>query len=100
MLDHERGARVAGKVLFMADQEVPIQRGHGAGVRAGAHFGLVTAAFAIVAHAVDVLAAGHIRFAGEATAVGVQGHAQGVGRFHPFHGVHVHGAVPGADLLR
>ncbi len=74
MLDHERGAWVAGKVLLVPDQEIPVQRGHGASVGAGPHFGLVPAAFAVVAHAADVLAAGHIRFAGEAPAVGVQGH--------------------------
>ena len=74
MFDHQRGARVTSKALLVPDQKVPIQRGHGASVGAGAQFGLVAAAFAVVAHAADVLAAGHIGFAGEAPAVGVQGH--------------------------
>ena len=71
---HHR-ARVLRQHRLVAQQEVPVQRGVGAGARAGALGGLEAATAAVVAHAVDVLAAGHVRLAGEASAVGMQRHA-------------------------
>jgi hypothetical protein len=44
----------------------------------------------MVAHAVDVLAAGDIGFAGHEAAIRVLAHADGVRDFYPFHRINVH----------
>ncbi len=60
VFDHQGCARVAGKAGLMLVQKIPIQRGHRAGVGAGARFWLIAATVAVVAHALDVGAAGNV----------------------------------------
>ena len=63
----------------MCVQVIPIQGGKRAGFVAGRFCGVEFAAFAMVAHSVDVFAAGHIGFAGHQAAIGKLTHAQSVG---------------------
>jgi hypothetical protein len=83
----------------VATQVIPIQSGERASGVARGFGGVETAAFAVVAHAVDVFATGHIGLAGHQAAVGKLAHAQRVGQLHPFHGVYVHAEVPLVHLL-
>ena len=53
----------------------------------------------MVAHAVDVLAAGHIGLAGHHAAVCKLTHAQGVGQFNPFHSIDIHTQIPGVNFF-
>jgi hypothetical protein len=78
----------------MPVQEGPVQGGERAGLGTDALGRTVAAALAVVAHAVDVLPAGNVGFAGEAAAVGVQRHAGHVGQLHPLDGVHIDRQVP------
>ncbi len=85
---------------FVLEEEVPVEGGEGAGGGAGALGGIEAAAGAVVAHALDVFACGDVGFAGHEAAVGVLGHAEGVGEFDPFDGVDVNGEIPLVDLAR
>mmetsp|Transcript_50960 Transcript_50960/g.119506 ORF Transcript_50960/g.119506 Transcript_50960/m.119506 type:complete len:550 (-) Transcript_50960:44-1693(-) len=91
-------ARVARQPLGVAQQEVPVQRGEGAGPVADALGRVVAAALAMRAHALDVFAGGDIGLAAHQAAVGVLAHAQGVGQFHPLDRIHVHREIPGVHL--
>ncbi len=83
---------------FVLEEEVPVESGEGAGGRAGALGGIEAAAGAVIAHALDVFAGGNVGFAGHEAAIGVLGHAEGVGEFDPFDGVDVNGEIPFVDL--
>ena len=82
----------------MTHQEVPVQGRKRAGAVATALRGVVTAALAVRAHALDVLAGGDIGLASHHAAIGVLAHAQGVGQLHPFHGINIDRQVPGVHL--
>nr|GFA47854.1 hypothetical protein [Tanacetum cinerariifolium] len=77
---------------------MPIQRVERARVIGGALGDLVSAAAAVIGHALDVLAAGAIGLGAEVAAVRVHDHAQRVRQFDPVVGIHVDGQVPLADL--
>ena len=100
VLHLQRHARVAGQRGLVVHQEVPVQRGERAGAVARALGGVVAAALAVRAHALDVLAGGHRGFAGHQAAVGVLAHAQRVRQLHPLDGIDVDRQVPGMHLLR
>jgi spermidine synthase len=99
VLHLKRHARVPGQRRFMARQEVPVQRGERAGAFAAALRGVVAAARAERAHALDVLPGGDVGLAAHHAAIGVLAHAEGIGQLDPFHGVDVHRQVPGVNLL-
>ena len=48
----------------------------------------------MVTHAVDVLSAGDIGFAGHQATITILTHAKRVGQFHPFHRIHIHRQIP------
>ena len=83
----------------MAVEEVPVQRGEGAGGWAGAKFGIVGAGLAVVRHARDVSATCCVRFCHHLAAVGVNAHADDIGDHHPFGGVDKDFAHPIEKLL-
>ena len=93
-------ARVLSQGVGMSVQVVPVQGGERASRFASGLGRVVSTAFAMVAHAVDVLAAGDIGFAGHEAAIRVLAHAQSVGKLHPFDRVHIHGQIPFVHLLR
>ena len=84
----------------MLVQEIPVQRGHGAGVSAHSCLALVFAVAAVITHAFDVSAASHIRLAGKAPPIGKQRHACRVGQFHPLYRVNIDRQIPVANGLR
>ncbi len=75
-------------------QEVPVERGEGAGVLAHPGLAVVTAVPAVVAHAVDVGASGGVGLGGHAPTIGVLAHADDVGQHHPLGAVHEPGPHP------
>ena len=70
-------------VLFelgvVAVEEIPVEGGEGAGAGTDAVFGVEAAAGAIVAHLVDVVAAGYIGFTADQAAIAVLTHTECVG---------------------
>nr|GEU28581.1 hypothetical protein [Tanacetum cinerariifolium] len=100
LLVHHVQPLVAAQRGAVAFEKIPVQRIERAGAAAGARFFVVVAALAVVAHAVDVGRARHVRFGGQQAAVGELAHAQRVGQLHPFEGVDVHAQVPLVQRLR
>ncbi|CAO5258746.1 branched chain amino acid efflux pump [Frankia sp. AgKG'84/4] len=76
-------ARVEAQGLGVAVEEGPVAGGERAGVGAEALRRLVPAVAAVVAHAVDVRAAGRVRLGRHEAAVGVLAHADDVRGHHP-----------------
>ena len=69
---------------------VPIQGGEGACVVTNRLSGVEFTPFAVVAHAVDVLAAGDVGLTRHQSAICVLAHTNGVRDFDPLHCVHIH----------
>ncbi len=84
----------------MALQKVPIEAVKGAGLFAKTFFDVVMAAFAVIAHLVDIAATGGIGFGGNQTAVGKLAHAPGIGHFNPFNRIDIDAQIPAFDLIR
>ena len=78
---------MVGKANTMSRHEVPIQHVEGTGIVASLLLHIVFAGAAVVAHAVDVGAAGHVRLGRHHATVAPGGHADDVGERHPFVGV-------------
>ena len=83
----------------MPVQVIPIQGGERASRFTCGQGWIEFAAFAVVAHAVDVFATGHIRLAGHHAAIGKLAHAQGGGQLHPFHSIYVNTQIPFMDFF-
>ena len=83
----------------MSVQVIPIECGEGASRISCGQGWIEFAAFAVVAHAVDVFATGHIRLAGHHATIGKLAHAQGVGQLHPFHGIDINAQIPFMDFF-
>ncbi len=75
--------RVLHEPIVVAGEEVPVERGERAGVVAGALLAVESARLAVVAHLVDVVAAGGVRLGGHLAAVGPLAHADHVRQHHP-----------------
>ena len=69
--------------LAMPMQEQPVAGRERAGLLADPDLGVVDAVAAVVAHLVDVVAAGRVRLGGQDPTVGVLGHADHVRHHHP-----------------
>ena len=76
-------AGIFRKGICVPNQVVPIQGGNGAGLVSGRLRWVISAAFAVVAHAVDVFPTCYIGLAGHQATVGELAHAKRVGKFHP-----------------
>ena len=75
---HEH-SRILRQRVCMCVQVIPIEGSERAGFVAGRFSGVEFAAFAMVAHSVDVFTAGHIGLAGHQAAISKLAHAQCVG---------------------
>ncbi len=95
-----RHTGIAAQDRFVAVEEIPVERGKGAGLRAGSSIGVKGAGAAIVAHALDVFARGDIGFGCRDAAIGELRHADGVREFDPFDGVDIDCEIPFVDLAR
>ena len=82
----------------MPHQEIPVERGEGAGCLTGGFSRIETAMSAIIAHALNVLAAGDIGFGTHQTPVSELGHTENVRQLRPLNGVHVDRQIPLVDL--
>ena len=95
-----RHPRVRGEARLVAGEEVPVKRRERAGVFAQRLRRVESAALAVRAHAVEILAAGRIGLARHQAAVGVLAHAERIRQLDPLDGVDVDGQVPGVQLAR
>jgi len=84
----------------MSYQEIPVDRAEGAGCLAGGPLRIETALSAVVAHALDVLAAGNIGFGTHQTPVGKLGHTEHVLQLHPLNCIHIDRQIPLMNLAR
>lgn len=95
-----QGAQLIGQTniffepVILPVQKIPIQGGEGTGVGAYALFRFEGAGGAKIAHPMDIIAAGAIRFGADDTAVTELAHPQGVRQGNPIDGVHIHGQMP------
>ena len=87
VLQLHRHALILGQPFLMPQEKIPVMNGERAGARPSSFPGAVATARAVVAHALNILAGGHIRLLRHQSAVRVLEHSQGVGQFDPFHGV-------------
>ncbi len=83
----------------MASQKIPVENRERTRLRSTAFTGPKSTALAIIAHPLDVGAAGAIGLAGHAWP-GVQCHAQGIGLFHPVDRIDIHREIPVGNLTR
>ena len=60
---------------------------------------IIAASGAVIAHLVDIFAAGRIGLAAQKAAIAEQRHAERVGHFHPFIGIAVDGQIPVLHLF-
>ena len=58
------------------------------------------AAFAVIAHLIDIAATGGIGFGGNQTAIGKLTHASSVRHFNPFNCIYINSQIPLVHLIR
>ena len=78
----------------MPGQKIPIQSGERTGIVSGGFAGFIAAAFAVIAHAIDVVTGGGVGFGGHDAAVAVLAHAERVRQRYPVDGVDEHRHMP------
>jgi len=93
-----RNPRIGAKPIRVPRDEIPIEKIEGASSRTGPLFHIVTAAAAIVRHAVDIGAARRIRLGSQQSAVGELAHAQRIGQLDPFIGIGIDGEIPAVEF--
>jgi hypothetical protein len=91
--------RIAQPLGVLAN-EVPIKIIEWAGIRTGFLVGIEPAAAAVIAHLANICARGGVWFGRHVAAIGIQRHANHIGRHHPIVCVDVHLIEPAQCLLR
>ncbi|MFM1941657.1 MAG: hypothetical protein RI897_639 [Verrucomicrobiota bacterium] len=91
---------IGAEAVAVLQEEIPVERGERTGFGAGRGGGVVRATSAVVAHALDIFAGGHIGFGGHDASVRELRHSDRIGEFDPFHGIDIDGEVPFVDGLR
>ena len=90
-ISHLHGhALIFTKRRLRLNQIFPIKGGEGAGLGASALRGIEATARAVIAHPLNVFAAGDVRLAGHDTSVCVLRHAERVWQFDPLHCIDIH----------
>ena len=84
--------------FIKAPKSEPVERRERAGPIAGGLCRVEAATLTMVAHPLDILAAGHVRLARHQATVRVLAHAKGIGQLDPLDGVDVHAQIPPVDL--
>ena len=84
----------------MLVEVIPVQSGEWTGVVAGRFRWFELAVFAMVAHAVNVFAAGNVGLACHEACVCKLAHTQRIGELYPFHCVNINTQIPLVNKLR